>query len=110
MIKQYQAWGECFDLDEGTFERLKGANVNILSLQVVRHVAPQFSVIIDDKKPNIVHSFKTAHFSLLTRSNEGRRYEIALQELGEPGDADRGNWLGDIFRGLRCGLVRLQVT
>jgi hypothetical protein len=57
MIKQHQAWGERFDLDEGTFERLKTANANILSLKVVRHVAPQFTVVIDDKKPNTVHSF-----------------------------------------------------
>jgi hypothetical protein len=73
MIKQHQAWGECFDLDERTFERLKGANVDILSLQVVRHVAPQFSVVIDDKKPNIVHSFGIAQLTLVERGTEIRR-------------------------------------
>jgi hypothetical protein len=65
MTKQYQGWGECFDPDEGTFERLKGANVNILSLQMARQVAPQFSVVIDDKKPNIIHWFDSATPSVL---------------------------------------------
>ena len=65
MTKQDQAWRECFDLEERIFERLKGANADILSLQVVRHAAPQLSVVIADKKSNIVHSFETAHFSLV---------------------------------------------